>query len=112
MPAVVIPKKKIHEPRVESGELDNNEQSLKEQVCQIQTQNVQQTAMSTEKNYSYQFPPGTIAKTTISSEIRYSYPTVMVSNSQMNTQINPGTSQNTMPSNETGKIYMMRMESC
>ena len=106
MPAVVRPKTKIHEPRVESGELDNNLQSLKEQVCQIQTQNVQQTAPSTEKIHSYQFPPGTMAETTISSEVRNSYPTVLVSNSQMNTQINPGTSQNTMTSNEKGNnIY-------
>ena len=102
VPAVLRPKMKIHEPRVESGELDNNVQSLKEQVCQIQTQNIQQTAMSTEKIHNYQFPPGTMVETTISSEVRNSYPTVLVSNSQMNTQINPGTSQNTMTSNEKG----------
>ena len=47
VPAVVRPKTKIHEPRLDSGELDINVQSLKEQVCHIQTQNVQQTAMST-----------------------------------------------------------------
>ena len=56
--AVVRPETKIHEPRLDTGECDNNVQSLKEQVCQIQTQNVQQTAMSTEKIHSYQFPPG------------------------------------------------------
>ena len=47
VPAVVRPKTKIHDPRLDSGELDINVQSLKEQVCHIQTQNVQQTAMST-----------------------------------------------------------------
>ena len=47
-PAAVRPKMKIHEPRVESGEFDINVQNLKDQVCQIQTQNVQQTARSTE----------------------------------------------------------------
>ena len=86
MPAIVRPKTKIHESRVESGELDINAQSLKEQVCQIQTQNVQQTTMSTEKIHNYQFPPGTMAESTISSEVRNSYPTVLVSNSQMITQ--------------------------
>ena len=105
VPAVVRPKTKIHEPRVDSGELDINVQSLKERVCQIQTQNVQQTAMSTEKIHNYQWP-ATMAKTTISSQVRNSYPTVLVSISQMNTQINPGTLQNTMTSNEKGNnIY-------
>ena len=100
MPAVVRPKTKIHEQRVESGEFDINVQSLKEQVCQIQTQNVQQTAMITEKIHNIQFPPGTMAETTISSQVMNSYPTVPVSNFQMNTQINLGTWQNTMTSNE------------
>ena len=100
MPAVLRPKTKIHEPRVDSGELDINVQSLNEQVCQIQIQNVQQTAMSTEKIHNYQFHPATMAETTISSQVRNSYPTVPVSNSQMNTQRIPVTSQNTMTSNE------------
>ena len=65
VPAVVRPKTKIHEPRLDSGELDINVQSLKELVCHIQTQNVQQTAMSTEKIHNYQFPLGTMAETTI-----------------------------------------------
>ena len=104
--AVVRPNTKIHEPRLDSGELDINVQSLKEQVCHIQTQNVQQTAMSTEKTHNYQFPLGTMAETTIRSKVRNSYPTVPVSNSQMNTQINPGTPQITMTSNEKGNnIY-------
>ena len=104
--AVVRPEMKIHEPRVDTGECDNNVQSLKEQVCQIQTQNVQQTAMSTEKIHSYQFPPGTMAENTFPSEVRNSYPTKLMSNSQMNTQMNPGTSPNTMTSNEKGNnIY-------
>ena len=105
-PAVVRPKTKIHEPRIDSGELDINVQSLKEQVCQIQTQNAQQTAMGTEKIHNYQFPLGTMAETIIPSQVMNSYPTVPVSNYQMNTQINPGTSQNTMTSNEKGyNIY-------
>ena len=112
VPAVVRPKTKFHEPRVDSGELDINVQFLIEQVSQIQTQNVQQTAMSTEKIHNYQCRPATMVKTTISSQVRNSYPTVPVSNSQVNTQINPGTLQNTMTSNEKGKIYMMQMESC
>ena len=91
MPAFVRPKTKIHQP-LESIELDNYVHSLIEQVCQVQTDNVQQTAMSTEKIYNYQFPPGTMAETTISSQVRNSYPTVPLSNFQMNTQINPGTS--------------------
>ena len=93
MPAVVKPKRTIHEPRVESGGFDINVKNLKEQVCQIQTQNVQQTSMSTKKINNYQFPAGT------SSQVRNSYPTIPLSNFQMNTQINPGTSQNTMTSN-------------
>ena len=100
MPAVVRPKTKIHESRDDSGDFDINVQSLNEQVCQIQTQNVQQTAMSTEKIHNYQFPLGTMAETTISSQVGNSYPKVPVSNSQMNTQINPCTSQNRMTSNE------------
>ena len=56
MPAVARPKTNIHEPRFESGEFDINVQSLKEQVCQIQTQNVQQTVTSTVKTHNYQFP--------------------------------------------------------
>ena len=105
VPAVVRPKTKIHEPRLDSGELDINVQSLKEQVCHIQTQNVQQTAMSTEKIHNYQFPLGTMipTETTIPSKVRNSYPTIPVYNSQMNTQINPGTSQITITSNEKGK---------
>ena len=63
MPAVVRPEMKIHEPRLDSGELDINVQILKEQVCQYQTQNVQQTAMSTENFHNYQFPLGTMAET-------------------------------------------------
>ena len=102
MSAVVRPKTKIHEPRFESGEFDINVRSLKEQGCQNQTQNVQQTAMSTEKNHNYQFLRGTMEETTISSQVRNIYPTVPVSNFQMNTQINFGTSQNTMTSNEKG----------
>ena len=48
----------------------------------------------------------TVAETTIPSKVRNSYPTVPVSNSQMNTQINPGISQITMTSNEKGNnIY-------
>ena len=91
---------------IDSGELDINVQSFKEQVSHIQTQNVQQTAMSTEKIHNYQFPFCTMAETTIPSKVRVSYPTVLVSNSQMNTQINPGTSQITMTSNEKGNnIY-------
>ena len=106
VPAVVRPKTKIHEPRLGSGELDINVQSLKEQVCHIQTQNVQQTAMSTEKIHNYQFLLGTMAETTVPSKVRNSYPTVPVSNSQMNTQINPGTSQITMTSDKKGNnIY-------
>ena len=106
MPAVVRPKTKTHEPRVEPGELDNNVQSLKGKLCQFQTQNIQQTATSTEKIHSFQFFPGTMAEITISSEVRNSYPVVLVSNSQMNTQINPCSSQNTMTSNEKGNnIY-------
>ena len=106
VPAVVRPKTKIHEPRLDSGELDINVQSLKEQVCQIQTQNTQQTAMGTEKIHNYQFPLGAMAETTIPSQVMNSYPTVQVSNYQMNTQINPGTLQNTMTSNEKGyNIY-------
>ena len=106
MPAVVRPKTKIHEPRLDSGELDINVQSLKEKVCHIQTQNVQQSAMSTEKIHNYQFALGTMAETTIPSKVRKSYPTVPVSNSQMNAQINLGSSQITMTSNEKGNnIY-------
>ena len=86
MTAVVRRKTKIHEPRVDSGELENNVQTLKEQMCQIQTQNVQQTAMSTEEIHSYQFPSGTMAENTISSEVRNSNPAVLVSNSQTNTR--------------------------
>ena len=41
--------------------------------------------MSTGKIHNYQFPPGTMAETTISSQVRNSYPTVTVSNFQMNT---------------------------
>ena len=75
-------------------------------MCHIQTQNVQQTAMCTENIHKYQFPLGTLAETTIPSKLRNSYPTVPVSNSQMNTQINPGTSQITMTSNGKGNnIY-------
>ena len=48
-PAAVRPKAKIQEPQFDSGELDINEQTHKKQLCQIQIQNVQQTAMSTEK---------------------------------------------------------------
>ena len=106
MPAVVRPKTKIHEKRFESGEFDINVQSLKEQRCQSQTQNVQQTALNIEKIYNIQFPPGTMAETTISSQVRKSYPTVPVSNFQMNTQINFGTWQNTMTSNvKRNNIY-------
>ena len=54
-PAVVTPKIENQEPQVDSGELDINVQRLKEQVCQNQTQNVQQAAMSTEKIDNYQF---------------------------------------------------------
>ena len=62
--------------------------------------------MKTEKIHNYQFPLGTMAETTIPSKVRNSYPTVLVSNSQMNTQINPGASQITMTSNEKGSnIY-------
>ena len=62
--------------------------------------------MSTEKIHNYLFPPGIMAEFTISSQVRNSYPTVTVSNFQMYTQINPGTSQNTMTSNEKGNnIY-------
>ena len=100
MPAVVRPKTKIHKPRVNSVELDIHVQSLKEQLCQIQTQNVQQTAMSTEKIHNYKCPPVIMAKTTISSKVRNSHSTLPMSKSPMNTQINPGTSQNTMTSNE------------
>ena len=57
VPAVVRPKTKINEPRVDSGELDINVQSLNEQVCQIQTHNVQQTAMKTENIHIYQSRP-------------------------------------------------------
>ena len=46
VPAVVRPKTKIQEPRVDSGELDINIQNLKEHLCQTQTENVQQTAIS------------------------------------------------------------------
>ena len=108
IPAVVRPKTKIHEPRVESGEFDIYVQSLKEQVCQIQTQNVQQTERSTEKIHNYQFPPGS----TISSKVRNSCRIVPVSNFQMNTRIKPGTLQNTMTSNEKGNnIYDANGES-
>ena len=93
VPAVVRSKTRIHEPRVDSGELDINVGNHKEQMCHIQTENVQQTAMSTEKICTYQFPPGIMVETTIFSQIRNSYPTKSVSNSQMNNQINPGTSQ-------------------
>ena len=64
--------------------------------------------MSTEKIHNYQFPPGT----TISSKVRNSCRTVPVSNFQMNTRINPGTSQNTMTSNEKwNNIYDANGES-
>ena len=47
-----------------------------------------------------------MAETTIPSKVRNGYPTVPASNSQMNTQINPGTSQITMTSNKKGNnIY-------
>ena len=106
VPAAVRPKTKIHGPRLDSGELDINVRSLKEQECQIQTQNVQQTAISTERIHNYQFPSGTMAETMISSQVRNSYPTVLVSNSQTNTQITPGTLQNKMTSNKKGnEIY-------
>ena len=107
VPAVVRPKTKIQEPRVDSGELDNYVQSLTEQVCHIHFQNVQQTAMSTEK--SHEFTPGTMAETTISSEERNSYPKVLVSNSHLSTQINPCTQ---FCQTKRGIIYMMQMESC
>ena len=45
-----------------------------------------------------------MAETTTSSQVKNSYPTVKVSNFQMNTQLNPVTSQNTMTSNEKGNI--------
>ena len=91
---------------VESGEFDINVKSLKEQVFQIQNQNVQQTAKSTETIHNYQFPAGTMAETTISSQVRNSYPTVPLSKFRMNAQINSGTSQNTMASKEKGNnIY-------
>ena len=48
-PVLVRPKTKIQEPQNDSEEIDINVQSLKEQVCQIQTQNVQKSAMITEK---------------------------------------------------------------
>ena len=63
VPAVVRPKTETHDSRVDSGEFDINVKSLKEQVCQFQTQNVQQTTMSTEKVHNYQFPPVTMAET-------------------------------------------------
>ena len=69
-------------------------------MCQIQTQNVQQSAMSTEKIHNCQFPPGTMVETTFSSQATNNYSTAPVSNSQMNTQLNPCTSQNTMTSKE------------
>ena len=46
----------------ELTQLDINVQSLKGQVCQIQIQNVQQTAMSTENIHNYQCPPATMQK--------------------------------------------------
>ena len=56
--------------------------------------------------HNYQFLLGTMAETTIPSKVRNSYPTVPVSNSQINTQINSRTSQITMTSNEKGNnIY-------
>ena len=60
--------------------------------------------MSTGKIHNYRFLPGTMAETTTSSQVKNSYPTVQVSNFQMNTQLNPVTSQNTMTSNEKGNI--------
>ena len=106
MPAVVRPKTKMQEPRFESEEVDINVRlmydTIFEQMCQTQTQNVQQTEMSTEKIHNYQFPTGTMVETMISSQVRNSYPTVPMSNFQMNTQINFGTSQNTMTSNKKG----------
>ena len=51
---------------------------------------------------SYPFTAGTTAETTIPSEVRNSYPTVLVSTSHLSTQINLGTSQNTIFSNEKG----------
>ena len=67
--------------------------------------------MSTEEIHNYEFPPGTMAETTISSEVRNSYLTVPVSNSQMINQINLGTSQNTMTFNEMGNnIYDANVE--
>ena len=74
MQAVVRPKTKIQEPRVDSGGLDINVRNLKEQTCQIQTENVQQTAVSTEKICSYQFPPCTIAETAIASQVKNRFP--------------------------------------
>ena len=106
VPAVVRPKTKVHEPRIDSGELDINVQSLKEQVCQLQTQIVQQTTMILEKIHSYQFLPITMAETTIASQGSNSYPTVPVSNSQMNTQINPGTSQKNNDAKRKGEYYI------
>ena len=72
------------------------------QTAMYKTHKVQQTAMSTEKIHNYQFPPGAMAETTIASQVRHRYPTVPVFNSQLKTQIKPGTLQHTMTSNEKG----------
>ena len=107
-PATVRPKTKIQKSQVDSGELDINEQSHKKQVCQIQIQNVQQTAMSIEKKHIYRFPPGTRTENIIASKVRNSYRKVQVVISQMKNQINPDTSQHTK---ERGITYMLQMNS-
>ena len=67
--------------------------------------------MSTEKIHNYQFPLGTMAETTIASQVRHRYTTVPVFNSQVKSQMNPGTSQHTMTSNEKGNnIYAANEE--
>ena len=62
--------------------------------------------MSTEKVNNHQFPPGTMEEAMVASQVRNSCPTVPLSNFQINTQINPGSLQHSVKSNEKGNRHL------
>ena len=80
----------------------NNNNNCQNEISQLPGSTFAMFNDTSNRNLSksYQFTAGTTAETTISSEVRNSYPTVLVSTSHLSTQINPGTSQNTILSNE------------